>query len=236
MPGTVAQTVRLSFQRLLVYGDGACEDATVQTLGITDRQQEPDNIFRRIFWPSNHAADVDALGQQGFWVCLAAAILSLVQLAFQGHWVLAVSYALFYFFGGMGVREHSRTAAIIVATFFLFNLVGSAVVLGMPPGFVPLGILCLLLANIRGTWIASRWQNVGDAFPDRLQETWRDRLVDVLPARTWPAGKYFFFLIGIGLFVLSGLGIFRMSTLRPKGQVPTEKIIELKASPAPNQP
>jgi hypothetical protein len=90
----------------------------------------------------------------------------------------------------------------------------------MPPAFIPLGILCLLLANIRGTWIASRWQNVGDAFPDRLQETWRDRLVDVLPARTWPGGKYFFFLISIGLFVLTGLGIFRMSTMRSRGQAP----------------
>jgi membrane protein implicated in regulation of membrane protease activity len=69
----------------------------------------------------------------------------------------------------MGVREHSRAAAIIVAAFFLFNLAGSAVVIGMPPGFIPLGILCLLLANIRGTWIASRWQKVDDAFPDRMR-------------------------------------------------------------------
>jgi hypothetical protein len=207
----------------------------VQTLGITDRQQEPDNIFRRIFWPSNHAADVDALGQQGFWVCLAAAILSLVQVAFQGHWILSLSFAVFYFLGGIGVREHSRVAAIMVATFFVLNLVGSAVVFGMPPGFIPLGILCLLLANIRGTWIASRWQNVADAFPDRLQETWRDRLVDVLPARMWPAGKYFFFLIGIGLFVMSGLGIFRMSAIRSRGQAPTTKVIELQTSPPANQ-
>jgi hypothetical protein len=207
----------------------------VQTLGIADRQQEPDNIFRRIFWPSNHAADVDALGQQGFWVCLAAAVLSLIQLAFQGHWILALAFALFYFLGGIGVREHSRVAAIIVATFFLLNLVGSAVVLGVPPGFIPLGMLCLLLANIRGTWIASRWQSVADAFPDRFHETWRDRLVDVLPARIWPNGKYLFFLIGLGLFILSGLGFFRISAMRSRGQVPTEKVIQLKTPPPPNK-
>ena len=207
----------------------------MQTLGITDRPQEPDNIFRRIFWPSNHAADVDALGQQGFWVCLAAAVLSLIQLAVQSHWILALAFAFFYFLGGIGVREHSRVAAIIVAAFFLLNLVGSAVALGAPPGFIPLGMLCLLLANIRGTWIASRWPSVADAFPDRFHETWRDRLVDVLPARIWPNGKYLFFLIGLGLFILSGLGFFRISAMRSRGQVPTEKIIQLKTSLPPNK-
>lgn len=168
-------------------------------------------------------------------MCLAAASLSLVQLVFQGHWAVGLAFGLFYFLGGMGVREHSRGAAIIVAALFLFNLVGSAVVIGMPPGFIPVGILCLLLANIRGTWIASRSQKADDAFPDRMRETWRDRLVDVLPARIWPSGKYFFFVISILLFAMDGLGIFQMSAMRTRGQSPTEKVMELKTSP-PNQP
>lgn len=78
-------------------------------------------------------------------------------------------------------------------------------------------------------------QSVADAFPDRFHETWRDRLVDVLPARIWPNGKYLFFLIGLGLFILSGLGFFRISAMRSRGQVPTEKVIQLKTPPPPNK-
>ena len=92
-------------------------------------------MFQRMFWPSDHAGETDQLGKQGFWVCLAVAVLSCVVLLAQGHWVLGLLTLLFFGLGGIGVREHSTAAAVLVGITYLFSIVANAFV-GIPPSIV----------------------------------------------------------------------------------------------------
>lgn len=173
-------------------------------LGLSGTPYKEDNLLQRLFWPSNHAGEADTLGQQGFWICSFVALLSFVLLSFQGHWILGLLSLLFFGLGGMGVREHSTAAAVLLALAYIGLELGTLLA-GRFPGFLDLAFTILLMANIRGTWVASRWMHHGDpeAFPERMQETWRDRLVDQLPARVWPKTRVLFFVVaGVYLFLL----------------------------------
>jgi hypothetical protein len=176
-------------------------------LGLTEPAEKEQNIFQRLFWPADHAGEVDFLGQQGFWICMLVAAGSFIVLAIQSHWLIAILTLAFFALGGVGVREHSTAAAVLVAFAYLLNLF-SAFATDQPPGLLTIAAAVLLLANIRGTWIAARWTKRGDpdAFPDRLKETLRDKLVDQLPARIWPKSKVVFFVISAVYIVLAALG------------------------------
>jgi hypothetical protein len=176
-------------------------------LGLAEPAEKEQNLFQRLFWPADHAGEVDSLGQQGFWICMLVAAGSFVVLAIQSHLVIATLTLAFFALGGIGVREHSTTAAVLVAFAYVLNLF-SAFATGRPPGILTIAAAVLLLANIRGTWIAARWAKRGDpdAFPDRLTDTWRDQLVDQLPARIWPKSKILFFIISAVYIVLAALG------------------------------
>ena len=65
---------------------------------------------------------------------------------------LAASLSLcFFFFGGVGVRERSRYAAVAVFMLFFINML----LVGISVG----GVLfsALLLSNVRATWMAHGW-------------------------------------------------------------------------------
>jgi hypothetical protein len=209
MSGKLHNDLRNSVEVFLAHVCRSCEDASVQTLGISDKQQEPDNFFRRIFWPSNHPSDVDLLGQQGFWVCAFVAAVWIIQGVVGGHWIVGIFFALVFLLGGIGVREHSRAAAVCISVLYLVNVVGTTVLGKSVPGVLALAALGLLLANIRGTWIAARWKNVADEddLPTRFNENWRDWLVDILPPRVWPRGRYAFFGLYAIAFLLMIVGL-----------------------------
>jgi hypothetical protein len=183
----------------------------MQTLGLSGPPSERDNFFKRLFWPGNHPSEVDDLGQQGFWLCLILAVGLLILMSFQGHWLFGLVIALFFALGGIGVREHSVTAALLVASAYLFNIIADAIG-GQFPGFLTLIAAGLLLANIRGTWIASQWKQKGDpeVFPYRLNENWRDKLVDQMPPKVWPKAKAFFYVLSVVYLSLTifGAGVF----------------------------
>jgi len=86
----------------------------METLGLSGPPVRNENIFRRIFWPSADSVDADMLGQQGFWICLLLALLTVIEATFRGHVLLGVLFAIFYFLGGIGVREHDIASAISV--------------------------------------------------------------------------------------------------------------------------
>lgn len=196
----------------------------MQTLGISDKPQEPDNFFRRIFWPSNHPCDVDLLGQQGFWVCAFVAAVSIIQGILERHWIFGMFFALVFMLGGIGVREHSRAAAVCISLLYLVNVAGAAIVGQNVPGVLTLAALGLLLANVRGTWIAARWKGMAaeDDLPTRFNENWRDWLVDILPPRVWPRGRYAFFGLYAITFLLTvvGLGVIAKQKAHPQQPVP----------------
>lgn len=203
-------------------------------LGLTGEAEKDDNLFKRLFWPSNHPNDVDTLGQQGFWICLIVGLVSGVVLLFGGHPLLAILTATFFCLGGIGVREHSVTAAIVIAVAYIANILFN-VALGVPPGALSILVAGLLLANIRGTWIAAAWQKKGELedFPERLNTTIFDKVVDQMPASVWPVGRFFFYFVAaiyLMLLVLGSIGIMM------RGSLPSRPPLSQTLTPPPPPP
>ena len=145
-------------------------------------------------------------------MCLGVALLTLISLIFQGHWLVGLYASLIYFLGGLGVREHSFKAAVLITLAFGLDIF-AIVLTGRFPGFLVIGAFILLMTNLRGTWIVSQAQATlePDTLPTRLNQTWTDKLVDQLPARMWPSTRVPFYL-GVGLYlILECVGIFTMA-------------------------
>ena len=181
-------------------------------LGLDQTEVKDDNMFKRMFWPSDHAGEADTLGKQGFWVCLLIAAVSLITVTLQGHWILALLTAAFYLLGGIGVREHDQPAAVLVAAIYILNEV-SGLFVGLPPGLLGLGATVLLIANIRGTWIAAKWAASGqpDVMPDRFNTTFTDKLVDQMPAKVWPKARVPFYCLAGVYVALTALGMVMLA-------------------------
>jgi hypothetical protein len=205
-------------------------------LGLSEPVEKQDNLFRRIFWPGDGACDVDALGQRGFWLCAAVGTLSFVLYFAHGHWLIALLTLAFFWLGGVGVREHSTAAATIVASAYLLNL-ASSLIAGIFPGVIAIAAALLLIANIRGTQIAARWANSGDpeVFPERMRETWRDRLVDQMPALVWPRARVLFFAIAGIYILLAGVGTALLARHPNHPAVPRQEqpSVSIEVKPAP---
>lgn len=204
----------------------------MSTLGLSGEPSRDENIFKRIFWPANQPYEADSLGQQGMWVCLVVAVISVGVSAATGHPVIALLLLLFYGLGGMGVREHSVAAAIVVALGYLLS--GAMVVLlGRPPGLLDIAVTCVLLANIRGTVIASRWKKVADPelFPQRLSTTFTDKLIDQWPARFWPKGRFVFFAVAAMYMVLFALGVVGTMRLRAEQRLQQQQLLLQQETP-----
>jgi hypothetical protein len=178
----------------------------MQTLGVSNTPSS-DNRLKSLFWPSvDSASDVDYLGAQGYWVCAIVAIFSLVLYAFTGQLILGAIVFLFYFMGGVGVRERSRYAATVVFVMFALDT-------AMSPFSVLKILLCaLLLSNMRAIWIASSWKPDSEqaAPPPRFSETWSDKFVDQLPPFLWPKIRILYYIFSIAVFGLVGAGFVLM--------------------------
>jgi hypothetical protein len=177
----------------------------MQTLGISDSTPQSENRLRRLFWPSiQSASDVDALGTQGYWVCAIVAAFSLVTSAITGHPIGGVFVLLFYYLGGVGVREHSFYAAVVVLAMFIADTV-------LAPSIPKIFLTALLISNVRATWISSNWKpdSPDAAMPMRFDETWGDKFVDKLPRLLWPKVRvaYYIFSAAFMLLVLFGSAV-----------------------------
>jgi hypothetical protein len=171
----------------------------VQTLGLTDSAPRTEGRFKSLFWPSVKTGnDVDYLGTQGFWVCTLVAIFSFVVYAFTGHEILAAIVLLFFFLGGVGVREHSRYAAVVVLILYLIDIVASG------PTTVRVGVAAVLFSNLRATWIASMWSPESSEAtpPPRLAETWIDKFTDTMPTWLWPNVRIPFYVFSVAFLMI----------------------------------
>ena len=196
----------------------------MQTLDLSGESRKSDGWFKSLFWPTvDNAWDVDYLGQQGFWICFALAVLNLGFTAFTvfespnlvfriGALIGGGAVVIVYFLGGMGVREHSFAAALFVfATYVLNQLVSGQL------GIIPIIVAAVLLSNVRATFLVSRCKPASEDEdrPMRFNETFRDKLVDQLPPKVWPVLKLPFFIaasaILLLLLVLGGMGIARLA-------------------------
>jgi hypothetical protein len=145
---------------------------------------------------------VDYLGAQGYWVCTLVAVWSFVFLAVSGQPITGAAVLLFYYLGGVGVRERSRYAAAVVLFMYVLDTL-------LAPGIVRLLLTALLLSNLRATWIAARWKPESEEaiLPPRLDETWADKLADKLPMWLWPKVRILYYVFSTGFLLLVMLGL-----------------------------
>jgi hypothetical protein len=183
----------------------------MQTLGLSGEGRRTDGRLKSVFWPTvENAWDVNYLGQQGFWICVAVGILQVVFSALSGNviaTVISVFIALVYLVGGMGVREADWPAAALIFVIYLFNLT-YAMCLGRMPGIFQIAAAAILLSNIRAAFLASEWKPAAEDEdrPTRFNETFADKLVDWLPEKAWPKLKIPFYAMAAVLLLLEMLG------------------------------
>jgi hypothetical protein len=185
----------------------------MQTLGLSDSTPRTESRLKSLFWPSiQTGSDVDYLGAQGYWVCALVAVFSLVMTAVAGHAVVGMFVFLFYYLGGVGVRERSRYAAAVVLVMYAADLVAGG------PSVIRVVIAGLLLSNLRATWIASSWKPASDEanLPPRSDETWGDQFADKLPMWLWPKVRILFYVLSASLFAVTALGLTMMVLHRSK--------------------
>jgi len=176
----------------------------MQNLGLSDSTPRTESRLQSLFWPSiQTGTDVDYLGTQGYWVCTAAAVLSFLFSVVSGHAIVAAFVLLFYYFGGVGVRERSLYAAGVVLILFAEDTLASGL------GVVRVLIGALLLSNLRATWIASHWKPGAEEsiLPPRLSETWGDKFADKLPEWLWPKVRIPYYVFSAGLLVVTTFGL-----------------------------
>jgi hypothetical protein len=184
----------------------------MQTLGLSGEDRRTEGRLKSIFWPAvENAWDVDYLGQQGFWICVAVGLFQLLGGALTGNPLLFFSGAalcLTFLIGAMGVREASWPAAAMVFALYLAGML-YIVVLGQFPGILSFVAAGLLLSNVRAAFLASGWKPASEEEdrPTRFSESMRDKLVDQLPPKLWPILQIPFYVMAAVLLLLSLLGI-----------------------------
>jgi len=184
----------------------------MQTLGLSGESKRSDGWLKSIFWPTvENAWDVNYLGQQGFWICLIIAIVQALVGVLSGKPILLAVYlamALVFVFGSMGVREASWPAAAIVFAIFFVDILYTLAI-GRFPGILSILAAGVLLSNVRAAYLASEWRPAreGEDRPTRFSETFRDKLVDLWPAKAWPVLQAPFFALAALMLLLSLVGV-----------------------------
>lgn len=176
----------------------------METLGLTDSSMRSESRLKSLFWPSiQTATDVDYLGTQGYWVCTLVAVVSFLFLAFNGQPIGGTVTLLFYYLGGVGVRERSRYAAVVVLLMYVIDTFFTGL------GIVRILIGALLLSNFRATWIASQWKPESEEamLPPRLGDTIGDRFADQWPQWLWPKLRIVYYVFSGGFLLLFFMGL-----------------------------
>jgi hypothetical protein len=185
----------------------------METLGLSGTAERSEGRLKSLFWPSiQNGTDVDYLGAQGYWVCTFVSIASFVFLVISSQPITGVAILLFYYLGGVGVRERSRYAALIVFIMYLLDTL-------LMPGVLRIILLALLLSNLRATWIAASWRPESEeaALPPRLNETFSDKLADQVPLWLWPKVRIVYYIYSGGFLLLVVVGL---AGLALKGKIP----------------
>lgn len=179
----------------------------MQTLGVSNQTPQSDSRLKNIFWPTIHTgSDVDTLGSQGFWICTIVGVLTFVGTLFTGNWIAGFFLLIYFYLGGVGVRQHNLYSAIVVFIMYLANTLSS-------PGVLNVFLTAVLLSTLRATFIASFWEpeTVEAEMPIRLNETWGDKFADQWPKWLWPKIQIVFYiysaiwlcLVMVGLVVIA---------------------------------
>lgn len=183
----------------------------MQTMDLSGTAPQSENRLKSLFWPTIHSAtDVDYLGSQGYWVCTIVAVFSFVASVLIGHPIAGFFSLLYFYLGGVGVREKSFFSAIVVFILFFADTLTA-------PGILKFFGCVLLLSNMRATFIASFWDPGTAAVeaPMRFSETLGDKFVDVLPAWLWPKIRYGYYVYACLFLGLTLLGLMLIMLRTP---------------------
>jgi hypothetical protein len=191
---------------VLDYSAGLGSNPLRGNFGLSNSTPRSENRLKSLFWPSiENGSDVDYLGTQGYWVCTFVAAVSFVFLLASGKPITAAIILLFYYLGGVGVRERSRYAAAVVLFMYILDTLTA-------PGIVRLFITALLFSNLRATWIAAGWHPESEEaiLPPRLSQTWSEKFADKLPLWLWPKVRIVYYVFSVGFLLLVMFGLFMM--------------------------
>jgi hypothetical protein len=214
----------------------------MQTLGLSSAPQPTDGLFKRLLWPEiANEYDVDLVGQQGFWICFAVAVITTVASLFMGRAILGVFIGATYFLGALGVRQRNAAAAALIFLCYLLDRASSveSAVLGLGGTGIPLlGIVAtmLLFANVRATVLSRRWQASAtpsevSEMPERSTSSFADKLANVMPDKLWPRTRYVFFPLASVLILISIWGMARLPMVKQKQDAPKPPSAVLEVSP-----
>jgi hypothetical protein len=174
----------------------------MQTLGLSESTPRTENRLKSLFWPDiKTGSDVDYIGAQGYWVCALVAFVSFAFTVLISPFIATLTLFLYYL-GGVGVRERSRYAAVVVFALFVLDVVAS------PFSVLKILMTVLLLSNVRATWIAYHWRADSEdaSLPPRFNDTWSDKFADTFPGWLWPKIRYPYYVFSAGLFGLVMIG------------------------------
>lgn len=186
----------------------------MQSLGLSDSTPRTESRIKSLLWPSVESAfDVDYLGSQGYWVCTIVAVLNFGFSAATGQPVIGLLMLLFFYLGGVGVRERSPYAATVVFIMYALNAVFSGL------GVVNILLSALLLSNVRATWMASRWKPESEeaALPPRFNQTWGDKFGGTFPRWLWPKVRVFYYVFSSAMLLLAiaGAAYLKLHGIKP---------------------
>jgi hypothetical protein len=179
----------------------------MQTLELSDSAPRTEGRLKSLFWPAIQSADdVEYLGTQGFWICTFVAVLSFALSLFTGHEIIGAIVLLFFYLGGVGVREHSPFAAAAVFVLYVLDSLATG------PSVMRIAIAAVLFSNLRATWIAAGWKpDASDAIPPpRLRETWSDKFSDSVPGWLWPKVRAVYYVFSVAFIALEAVGIYSL--------------------------
>jgi hypothetical protein len=189
-------------------------------LGLTSAPEESEGVLKSLFWPSiRNGYDAELMATRGFWICLIIGVVTVLLLVWRQP-ISAAFYGLFYILGGMGVRQGSLTASAGVFTIYLTETIFAAAMHAGHSGFLQVVILGILAANLRAAWQVHRWQaraETTDALalaPERMNETWQDKLADQVPQVIWPWGRIVFYGLSPLFVILEIVGFWAVTTHR----------------------
>ena len=186
----------------------------MSTLGLSGPPEPSEGLWRGLFWPSvKNACDADLVASRGFWLCLIVGLFSLVQLSYTSP-LTAIGVGCFFLVGATGVRQGSLAAAVLVFSLYLVDTIAFCWFSPFHFSFLRFVGLAILLTNLRATVLSHRWRSQLEpgedtlGLPTRMNETWRDKLVDQVPPRVWPWGRAIFYLLASLLLPLEIFGIW----------------------------
>lgn len=183
---------------------------SMQGLGLSGDTPRTDGRLKSLLWPTiANRIDLDTVTTQGFWICTLVGAMTLMFSFFAASTAIIVAGCLgaaFYFLAAVGVRMHSRVAAAAACVAYFLDAAVMQKYTGQGFSVTRLIFLALLLANLRGIWLSASWAvTETDPIPVRLNETWRDKLCDQLPAVLWPRTTILFYVLAaaeLGLLLL----------------------------------